>query len=67
MDREAWHAAVYGVTKSRTPLSNLTLLLSFFPYHKVGAAWGPSSEPRDVPCVCGVHAQDSKAVAASWQ
>ena len=22
MDREAWHAAVYGVTKSRTPLSN---------------------------------------------
>ena len=22
MDREAWHAAVYGVTKSRTQLSN---------------------------------------------
>ena len=22
MDREAWHAAVHGVTKSRTPLSN---------------------------------------------
>ena len=22
MDREAWHPAVYGVTKSRTPLSN---------------------------------------------
>ena len=22
MDREAWHAAVYGVTKSRTRLSN---------------------------------------------
>ena len=22
MDREAWHAAVYGVTKSWTPLSN---------------------------------------------
>ena len=21
-DREAWHAAVHGVTKSRTPLSN---------------------------------------------
>ena len=23
-DREAWHAAVYGVTKSQTQLSNLT-------------------------------------------
>ena len=22
MDREAWHAVVHGVTKSRTPLSN---------------------------------------------
>ena len=22
MDREAWHAAVYGITKSRTQLSN---------------------------------------------
>ena len=22
MDREAWHVAAYGVTKSRTPLSN---------------------------------------------
>ena len=26
MDREAWHAAVYGVTKSRTRLSNGTKL-----------------------------------------
>ena len=26
MDREAWHAAVYGVTKSRTRLSNWTEL-----------------------------------------
>ena len=26
MDREAWHAAVRGVTKSRTPLSNWTEL-----------------------------------------
>ena len=25
-DREAWHAAVYGVTKSRTRLSNCTEL-----------------------------------------
>ena len=26
MDREAWHAAIHGVTKSRTRLSNLTEL-----------------------------------------
>ena len=26
MDREAWHAAIHGVTKSRTQLSNLTEL-----------------------------------------
>ena len=29
MDREAWHAAVHGVTKSRTWLSNWTELNSF--------------------------------------
>ena len=26
MDRETWHAAIHGVTKSRTRLSNLTEL-----------------------------------------
>ena len=26
MDREAWHAAIHGVTKSQTQLSNLTEL-----------------------------------------
>ena len=26
MDREAWHAAIHGVKKSRTQLSNLTEL-----------------------------------------
>ena len=26
MDREAWHAAIHGVTKSRTRLSDLTEL-----------------------------------------
>ena len=29
MDREAWRVAVYGVTKSRTPLSDLTELKPF--------------------------------------
>ena len=30
MDREAWHAAVHGVTNSRTPLSNWTELKAMF-------------------------------------
>ena len=30
MDREAWHAAVHGVVKSRTQLSNWTELNIFF-------------------------------------
>jgi len=32
MDREAWRAAVYGVTKSQTRLSNWTELLSVISY-----------------------------------
>ena len=28
MDREAWHAAVHGVTKTRTQLSNWAELIS---------------------------------------
>ena len=33
MDREAWHAAVHGVTKSRTRLSNFTFIsLSLTPW-----------------------------------
>ena len=28
IDREAWHAAVHGVTKSRTRLSNVTARMS---------------------------------------
>ena len=32
MDREAWHAAIHGVTKSRTRLSDWTELMSRFPY-----------------------------------
>ena len=32
MDREAWHTAVHGVTKSRTQLSDWTELKANFPY-----------------------------------
>ena len=30
MDREAWHAAVHGVAKSRTRLSDWTITIAFF-------------------------------------
>ena len=30
MDREAWHAVVHGVTKSRTQLSDCTEPVTFF-------------------------------------
>ena len=30
MDREAWHAAVHGVTKSQTQLSDITTTLKHF-------------------------------------
>ena len=33
MDRVAWHAAVHGVTKSRTRLSDWTELICLFPYN----------------------------------
>ena len=29
MDREAWHAAVHGVTKGQTPLSDFTFTFHF--------------------------------------
>ena len=32
-DREAWRAAVHGITKSRTRLGNWTELKSLFRYH----------------------------------
>ena len=33
MDRVAWHAAVHGVAKSRTRLSDWTELICLFPYN----------------------------------
>ena len=32
MDREAWHAAVHGVTKSQTQLSDFTFFLFIVPF-----------------------------------
>ena len=34
MDREAWHAAIHGVAKSRTRLSNLTCTFHFHALEK---------------------------------
>ena len=34
MDREAWHAAIHGVTKSRTQLSNFTFTFHFHALEK---------------------------------
>ena len=44
MDREAWHPAFHGVTKSQTGLSNWTVLTLFFPLWSImptfTTAWG---------------------------
>ena len=36
MDREAWRAAIHGVAKSRTPLSDWTELNSAYKLNKQG-------------------------------
>ena len=38
-DREAWHAAVHGVTKSRTRLSDLTILYIYVYMYKYVCWW----------------------------
>ena len=40
MDREAWRAAVHGVTKSRTQLSDRTDLRSTLGLHEEALEWG---------------------------
>ena len=40
MDREAWHAAIHRVTKSRTQLSDWTELNSLGPQQKIKVCWG---------------------------
>ena len=36
MDRESWHAAIHGVAKSRTQLSDFTFTFTFWIYHLDG-------------------------------
>ena len=49
MDREAWHAAVHGLTKSRTRLSDCTATIQFLrvtPAPPAPPAWSPPSTPH---------------------
>ena len=39
MDREAWRAAIHGVTKSQTRLNNMTFTFHFHPLEKEMAAY----------------------------
>ena len=45
MDREAWHVAVHGVTKSRTQLSNGTELNPLITYSRPATAMTPPDAP----------------------
>ena len=62
MDREAWHAAVHGVTKSRTRLSDFTFTFHFHALEKEMAthssvlAWRipGTGEPGELPSM-GSH------------
>ena len=43
IDREAWHAAVHGVTKSRTQLSNFTFTFTLMHWRR---KWQPTPRNR---------------------
>ena len=58
MDREAWHAAVHGVAKSRTWLNDWTEL-----------NWGPKISAAAIqPCLCGSRAaiDDTETNRHGW-
>ena len=49
MDREAWHAAVHGVTKSQTQLSNWTTLTGLLPT-RIFCPWDSPGKNTRVDC-----------------
>ena len=54
MDREAWWAAVHGVTKSRTRLSDFTFTFHFHALEKEMATNSGMGEPGGLPSL-GSH------------
>ena len=50
MDREAWHATVYGVAKSRTQLSNWSELNARTGYGRFWSFWSATSSLGNVSC-----------------
>ena len=50
MDREAWHAAVHGVTKSQTQLSNWIVWLKCCPPSSTGLDYNVSSPSYPFSC-----------------
>ena len=73
MDREAWHAAIHGVTKSRTRLSNWTELNNFsvagtcYSQHHLGRA--PSIHPScssTSPFTCCIFRIFPDTLPSNW-
>ena len=60
MDREAWHAAVHGVTKSQTRLSNLTELSGEEPTCNAGDSGDAGSIPGSRRSPEGEHGNPLK-------
>ena len=56
MDREAWHAAIHGVTKSRTRLSDWTELNFFYDLYEINGYFFVSSHSQ-AECLTNVSVQ----------
>ena len=61
MDRKAWHAAIHGVAKSQTRLSNWTELMEF---RNIKGTWGAFHQPKNNKTSCCHLSNFSKAF--SW-
>ena len=55
MDREAWHAAIHGVAKSRTRLSDFTLTFTLLLGRKFMSNLDSIFKSRDITLLTKVH------------